>query len=83
MRFLPSGLRFLFFFAGFVAAGATFAAFLVATTTFLGLPAAFFGVGAAPPLSKARTCRSFAISLSIVARMSETAMFYSPLIDAG
>ena len=53
IRFRPSGERFLFFFfAGFVAAGATAAAFLGAAATFFGLPGRFFAAGAAvPPLS--------------------------------
>ncbi len=75
IRFRPSGDRFLFFFAGFVAAGTTAAdAFLGTATTFFGRPTVFFGAGAAPPLSRARACCSFAISLSIVARTSEIAM---------
>jgi hypothetical protein len=67
-----------FFFAGFVATETTAADFLGAATAFLGLPAAFFAVGAAPPLSNARACCNWAISQSILARMSEIAMYYSP-----
>jgi len=78
IRWRPSGERILFFFAAFLAAGATAADFLGAATTFLGLPAAFFAVGAAPPLSNARACCNWAISQSILARMSEIAMYYSP-----
>jgi hypothetical protein len=46
IRFRPSGESFLFFLAGFVATGATAAALF-------GLPAFFFGTGAASSLSSA------------------------------
>jgi hypothetical protein len=57
-----------FFFAGFAAADAT------AATTFLGLPAFFFGAGAELPASSARACCNWAISRSMFAKMSEIAM---------
>src|ERR1035437_7997609 len=78
IRWRPSGLSFLFFLADFVAAGATAAAFLGAATTFLGLPSAFFGAVAAPPPSRVRACCNWAISRSMLARISEIAMYYSP-----
>jgi hypothetical protein len=72
MRFRPSGDSFLFFFAGFAVAGATAAA------TFFGLPAFFFPACGVPPLSRARACCNWVISLSMLAKMSEIAMNYSP-----
>jgi hypothetical protein len=73
MRFRPSGDRFLFFFfAGFVAAGATAAVFFGVAAVFLGLPTAFFGAGAALPPSNARACCKSAISRSTQARISDT-----------
>src|ERR1035437_7882104 len=64
IRFRPSGLSFLFL-AGFAAAGAAKA------IAFFGLPAFFFAAGAVPPLSNTRARCNWAISRSIVARMSE------------
>jgi hypothetical protein len=69
MRFRPSGERFLFrFFAGFAAAAA------ISATTFLGLPAFLLAVGALAPTSNARALCSWAISLSILAKISRSAM---------
>jgi hypothetical protein len=69
MRLRPSGERFLFFFfAGLAIAGAT------AATTFLGLPGFFFAGGAEAPTSNARAFCNCAISLSMLAKMSESAM---------
>ena len=81
MRFRPSGERFLFFllFAIFFAGVCT--ADVATATNFLGLPAFFFGAAAPPPLSRARTCFSKAISRSTDARISDTPI-KPPLVRA-
>ena len=60
MRFLPSGVRFLFFLAGLL-------------VDLLAGRAVFLGAGATPSPSRVRACCKWAISRSICARISETA----------
>jgi len=73
IRFLPSG-EITLFLVTLVA----FAATDVTEAAFLGLPGFCFVVGTPFPLSKARASWRVDISLSIVAKISDTAMCYSP-----
>jgi hypothetical protein len=74
MRLRPSGDRFLFLFLAGSAEAETTSA-----TLFLGRPGFFLVVGVLAPVSNARAFCSCAMSLSMLARMSEGAMV-NPLI---
>jgi hypothetical protein len=76
IRFRPSGERFLFlFFAGLIGVGAT------ADKTFLGLPGPRFAVETLALASNARALCNWAISRSMLARISEIPMV--PPLDTG
>ncbi len=82
IRFRPSGDRFLFFFfAGLAAADAAASPFLVSAAALRGLPAVFLATAGVPPNS-ARACCNRAMSRSMLARISEIAMYSPWLISA-